>query len=88
MFLFKPSHHLLLSTQTLASLFPSLSVLLFEHEALQWRWRRRLHVSAVAVKGEGESESEPDLFDSLVCAPKRRRSRLQASRGRSDSGAH
>ena len=32
MFLFKPSHHLLLSTQTLASLFPSLSVLLFEHE--------------------------------------------------------
>ena len=37
MFLFKPSHHLLLSTQTLAPLFPSLSVLLFEHEALQWR---------------------------------------------------
>ena len=31
-FLFKPSHHLLLSTQTLASLFLSLSVLLFEHK--------------------------------------------------------
>ena len=91
MFLFKSSHHLLLSTQTLASLFPSLSVLLFEHEALQWRRRRRLRVSAVTVEGEaegeGESKSESDLFDSLACAPKRCRSCPKVSGGRSDTGA-
>ena len=50
--IFKPSYHLFLSTQTLASLFPSLSVLVFEHEAFQWR--RRLRVSVVAIEGEAE----------------------------------
>ena len=85
--IFKPSHHLLLSTKTLASLFPSLSVLLFEHEALRWRRRRRLRVSAVTVEGEAESKSESDLFDSLACAPKQCRSCLKVSGGRSDAGA-
>ena len=88
--IFKPSYHLFLSTRTLASLFPSLSMLLFEHEALQWR--RRLRVSAVAIEGEAEgeeeSESEPDIFNSLARAPKRRQSLPKASRGRFDTGAH
>ena len=38
-------------------------------------------------KGDGESESKMDLFDSLARAPKRRRSHLEASKGRSNVGA-